>query len=453
MAGPASILSASRFSHMSSGSRHSGFSTDYSPSSPSSVSSHSGPRREVPLYRSGLNDAKTTRMPMPSPISETFSPADTLSLGSPLPTDFDSKSVASSTMNRAITTPAVGGHWFCTFCTDYTTFAAKADWKKHETKHHETGEDWPCPIRNCGEVLDRKLDFEAHFKRHHPDVPCPIDVRIRLLPRRVYGCGFDGCKLFLTGWKERCDHVAAHMKPKGTEKRRSRAEWNYSNTIHNLLRQPATRTAWKSLFANFESKEPRYKMTWTPGNTRVLKQKLECCDMRPEVDVVLHTALSLRSDRPFNDVPELDPDFNTPSQDSVPHFDTLTDEQLEFTLRGRCTQPHLPTASSYVVSLKAATVEPHPGELVAFQVPSPIISGRRISYMDIDTEELGLSGDEPDPQIPPGLELDPSQVPSAGSPKPFQIYYSHPEAMDGAPPARRSSRGHILTRHFKGRKG
>ena len=359
---------------------------------------------------------------------------------------------ASLTSNRETIT-AVGGAWFCTFCTEHTTFAAKADWKKHETKHHETGEDWPCPIRNCGEVLDRKLDFEAHFKRHHPDVPCPTDVRIRLLPKLLYGCGFDGCKSILPGWKERCDHVAAHMKPKGAEKKKSRAEWNYSNIIHNLLRQSATHTAWKSLFANFESKEPRYKMTWTPENTRVLKQKLECCDMRPEVDVVLHTALSLRSDRPFNDAPELDPDFKTPSQDSVPNFDTLAEEQLKFVLKGRYKQPYLHLASPFMISLKTAIIEPHPGDLVAFDVPSPTISGRRISYMDIDTEELGFSDDGPDPQIPPGLELDPSQVQSSGSPKPFQIYYSHPESMDGAPQPRRSSRGHILTRHFKGRKG
>ncbi|KAF2449111.1 hypothetical protein P171DRAFT_186277 [Karstenula rhodostoma CBS 690.94] len=451
---PAStITSASHFSHLSSESRHSGFSTDYAPSLQSSVSSRSRPRRESPLYRSGLNPTKPV-LASASPISEAFSPVDTLSIPSPLPVDIDSRSITSSTPRRC-TTSSSGGPWFCTFCTEHTSFAAKADWKKHETKQHETGEDWPCPIRNCLEVLDRKLDFEAHFKRHHPDVPCPTDVRVRLLPRLVYGCGFDGCKAILTGWKERCDHVALHMKPKGTEKRKGRTEWKYSNTIHNLLRQDATRSAWKSLFTEFESKQPRYQITWSPENTRILRQKLECCDMRPNVLEVVHTALSLREGRPFNDAVELDADFKTPSQDSVPGFDLLSDEQLTQILSGRTDQfspPTRPALSSHTFDPKVAFTEPHPGDLVAFNIPSPTISGRRISYMDVDTEDFGLSDEGPDPQIPPGLELDPSQMSYGSPPKPFQLYYPHAATVEEMPQQRRSSRGHILTRHFKGRK-
>ncbi|KAF1967097.1 hypothetical protein BU23DRAFT_559646 [Bimuria novae-zelandiae CBS 107.79] len=451
---PTSILtSASRFSHISSESRYSGFSTDYATSVPSSASSRSRPRHEPLLYRSGLTATKPASSCLSSPTSDAFSSGDTLSLPSPPTTDFDSKSVASSTAKRGATT-SNGGPWFCTFCTDYTTFAAKADWKKHETNHHETGEDWPCPIRNCFEVLDRKLDFKAHFKRHHPDVPCPIDVHIRLLPKSVYACGFDGCKDTFPDWTKRCDHVALHMKPKGTEKRKTHAGWSYSKMIHNLLRQDATQTAWKSLFANLENpKEARNKITWVPENTRVLKQKLECGDMRPEVDVILHTALELRADRPFNDVVDLDPEFKTPSQDSVPHFDTLSEEQLALILRGRCAAPNLSASTSYTMISTPNFVEPHPGDLVAFDIPSPTISGRRVSYMDVDTDDFPPSGDGPDPQIPPGLELDPSQMQSAGSPKPFQIYYAHLPAMEDLPQTRRSSRGHIFSRHFKGRKG
>lgn len=451
---PAStITSASRYSHLSSESRYSGFSTDYAPSLQSSASSRSQPQRETPLYRSGLNPTKPL-MATASPISEAFSPTDTLSISSPLPVDVDSRSITASTPRPGVPISG-GGPWFCTYCTEPTSFAAKADWKKHETKQHETGEDWPCPIRNCLEVLDRKLDFEAHFKRNHPEVPCPTDVRVRLLPRLVYGCGFDGCKAVLTGWKERCDHVALHMKPKGTEKRKGRSEWKYSNTIHNLLRQDATRSAWKSLFAEFESKQPRYQITWKPENTRILRQKLECGDMRPNVLEVVHTALSLREGRPFNDAAELDPDFITPSQDSVPRFDLLSGEQLIQVISGRAeqsvptTRPALP---SHSIDPKLAFSEPHPGDLVAFDIPSPTISGRRISYMDVDTEDFGLSDEGPDPQIPPGLELDPSQMSFGASPKAFQLYYPPAPTMDEMPQQRRSSRGHILTRHFKGRK-
>lgn len=177
--------------------------------------------------------------------------------------------------------------------------------------------------------------------------------------------------------------------------------------------------------------------------------------MRPNFGEVLHTALSLREGRPFNDNVELDPEFRTPSQDSVPHFDNLSDEQLRRILSGRVELPVStirPVQNAYALDTKLAFTEPHPGDLVAFDHPSPSISGRRISYMEVDAEDFGLSGEGPDPQIPPGLELDPSQMIYGSPPKPFQLYYTHPRAVDEVPQPRRSSRGHIL-KHFKARKG
>lgn len=447
------ITSNSRLSHLSFDSRYSGFSTDYAPSMQSSASSHSRPQQVVPLYRSGIEPKKAATASA-SPISEVFSPADTLSISSPLPVACGPRSITSPAP-KSTTSSSVGGPWFCTFCPEHTSFAAKADWKKHETKQHETGEDWPCPIHNCFDIMDRKLYFEAHFKREHPHVPCPTDVRVQLLPRLTYGCGFDGCKAVLNGWKERCDHVALHMKPKGTEKRKQRADWKYSNTIHNLFRQDATRGAWKSLFAEFESKQPRYQITWSPENTRILRQKLECCDMRPNVLEVVHTALSLREGRPFNDAVELDANFVTPSQDSVPGFGLLVDDQVAHILSGRMDIPSPAIRSaqpSHALDPKLASTDPHPGDLVAFEIPSPTISGRRISYMDVDTEDFGLSEGEPDPQIPPGLELDPSQLCYGASPKAFQLYYPPAHAVGDIPQHRRPSKGHLFTRHFLGRK-
>ncbi|KAL5390756.1 hypothetical protein PMIN03_007931 [Paraphaeosphaeria minitans] len=177
--------------------------------------------------------------------------------------------------------------------------------------------------------------------------------------------------------------------------------------------------------------------------------------MRPNVLEVVHTALSLREGRPFNDAVELDADFRTPSQDSVPSLDILSDEQLSRILSSRAEQPvptMRPALPSYILDPKVAFAEPHPGDLVAFDIPSPTISGRRTSYMDVDTEDLGLSDEGPDPQIPPGLELDPSQMCYGASSKPFQLYYPHAPTVEEMPQQRRSSKGHILTRHFKGRK-
>jgi len=456
--GPTSVKSIrySQFSGTSSESRFSGMSTEYTPSLPSSISSHSHPHREFPLYKSGLNPTTPVPPSIPSPTSLAPTPRDTISLPSPHPLDCDSKSVASSTTRRTGTLKA-DGHWFCTFCPDHRSFSTKSDWKKHETRHHETGEDWPCPIRHCGQVFDRQSDFELHCKRHHPDVPPPTDIKIRLLPRVLYGCGFDNCKSVLMGWNDRCNHVADHMRRGG----KRREEWKYSNMIHNLLRQEATRNIWKEIFSNPESKELRYQITWRSENTRVLKQKLECADMRPDIDTVLQTALSLREGRPFNDAVELHPRFVTPSQDSVSHFENLTDDQLRQLLKGRPARPLFSATSvtsvaptSHSVDSKSSSfVEPHPGTRVEFDVPSPSnISGRRISFMDIDTEELEFLN-EPDPQIPPGLDLDPFQRDNNCSSKPFEMHYSHSlessSTMDSMPHQRRSSRGHILTKSIR----
>lgn len=286
-------------------------------------------------------------------------------------------------------------------------------------------------------------------------MPPLTDIRIQLLPRVVYGCGFDGCKAVLAGWNERCNHVAdRHMKKEG----KKRSEWKYSNIIHNLLRQGSTQNAWKGLFSDLQSKQPRYQITWKQENTRVLKQKLECSDMRPNIDIILHTALSLREGRPFNDVVELDPSFRTPSQDSVPDFDKLTEDELNHILRGNPTNPLpdtrlniLKAPTSHPSNKMATSMEPHPGTLVEFDMPSHTdANGRRISYaMDIDQED----------QIPPGLDLDPFQMDNSCSPKPFEIHY--PNSADTSPTfegmshQRRSSRGHIFPksiRHFASRK-
>jgi hypothetical protein len=111
-----------------------------------------------------------------------------------------------------------------------------------------------------------------------------------------------------------------------------------------------------------------------------------------------------------------------------------------------------PAPQPHTIDPKLPFNEPHPGDLVAFEVPSPTMSGRRISYMDVDTEDFGPSDEGPDPQIPPGLELDPSQMSYVSPPKAFQLYYPHSPTVEEMPQQRRSSRGHILTRHFKGRK-
>jgi hypothetical protein len=393
-----------------------------------------------------------------------LSPADTYSQASPLPTDCDSRSTASSTARRERS--AKKGCWFCTFCTQNKTFSAKSDWKKHEERYHETGEDWPCAYPGCERVFVREQDFVKHCQQHHPRVPPLTDVKLQLLPPLVYGCGFDGCKAVLNGWKERCNHVAdEHMKKEG----RKRPDWKYSTEIHNLLRQDATRYAWKKLLSALETKQARYHITWTPDNTRILKQKLQCSDMRPNIDIILHTALQLRHSRPYNEVTELDPRFKIPSQDSIPNFRILSQNQRNHILRGIPTDQdpsrrmNCSMAPAYTVADDDITTskEPHPGTLVEYDMIShsggslAYASEKRNSYsMDVDQESFRLPS-EPDPVIPYGIDQDPSHFDfNSSSRSPEALYsctpdHNVPMPSDWSPHQRHSSKGHIFQKSIK----
>lgn len=49
-------------------------------------------------------------------------------------------------------TPTGDSFMFCTYCAEgksLKTFKAKSDWKKHEMRMHQTGEDWPCIVKGC----------------------------------------------------------------------------------------------------------------------------------------------------------------------------------------------------------------------------------------------------------------------------------------------------------------
>jgi hypothetical protein len=240
------------------------------------------------------------------------------------------------------------------------------------------------------------------------------------------------------------------------KEQRTRKEWRYSNVIHNLLRQEATRGAWKELLSALETKQARYHISWAPENTRILRQKLQCSDMRPDVDIVLHTALSLRHGRPYNEVVELDPRFKTPSLDTVPDFHFLSPERLTQILMGGRTDPvsdhHLnpPVTPAHTPSCDelSTSTEPHPGTLVEYDMShayrSLAYAGRkRHSYvMDIDQEGSGLPSD---PAIPWGIDQDPSHF-GFGSATTESSVAMPP---DGSLPQRRPSKGHIFQKSIK----
>lgn len=316
---------------------------------------------------------------------------------------------------------------FCTYCAEaktLKTFKAKSDWKKHEMRMHETGEDWPCLVNGCNRIFDRQKDFVKHHQRYHSGRPLPslTDIGIQLLPRRVFGCGFDKCKEVSIGWDERCDHVAKHMKNGSTFD-----QWKYSNVIRNLIRQEALHDTWKEMIAclNERLRESRSQISWCPDNTRILRQKLQCCDLRPSREEVLITALSLRSDislDPSQQQPP--PGFVVPSRDSVPNVDGLSREQRMHILIGN---PNATISRSRLAAvnsalLRASNASPHDANFDCGSSPfddgpgpDADTSSRRISYMDIDTSEPYLDmSQQPIPhlQIANPVQQPQSQPPS-----------------------------------------
>lgn len=297
---------------------------------------------------------------------------------------------------------------FCTYCAEQKTlktFKAKSDWKKHEARMHETGEDWACIVNGCSRVFDRQKDFIKHHQRYHSGRPLPslTDIGISLLPRRVFGCGFDKCKEVSIGWDERCDHVAKHMKNGATSE-----QWKYSNVIRNLIRQESLHETWKEIIACLDErlKENRAQISWCPDNTRVLRQKLQCCDLRPSREEVLITALSLRSDIVVEVVHQQVPvGFVTPSRDSVPNADKLTREQRMQILIGHSnvslSRTRLASLNAALLGVTAHTPNYHCGSSPFGEANSPTVdtAERRISYMDLDP------GDYLDVSQPPLPEL------------------------------------------------
>lgn len=114
------------------------------------------------------------------------------------------------------------------------------------------------------------------------------DVGIELQPKRIFGCGFSGCREVLTSQEARFHHVAHHMEKQGAQ----RYQWKYSIMINNLLRQPAIRPVWKTFLTHHLGIE-NLLFSWGPATSRRLRQKLECQDFSPDVQSLVKAAYIL----------------------------------------------------------------------------------------------------------------------------------------------------------------
>ncbi|KAI4945654.1 hypothetical protein J4E91_007997 [Alternaria rosae] len=370
--------------------------------------------------------AVDTESPLDLKIEPSYTPTDDISVASPSLNPDDDKSQSQSGEP----------FMFCTYCAEQKsqkTFKAKSDWKKHEMRMHETGEDWPCVVNGCNRIFDRQKDFIKHHQRYHAGRPLPslTDIGITLLPRRVFGCGFDKCKEVSIGWDERCDHVAKHMKNGATMD-----QWKYSNVIRNLIRQEALHDTWKELIGCLDERlrESRSQISWCPDNSRILRQKLQCCDLRPSREEVLITALSLRADIPLDPVhQQLPTGFVTPSRDSVPHVEKLSREQRMHILIGNSNPHHSRArlASINAALLRISSSLAHVPDydcgsspFVEPQTPAVDTASRRISYMDVDPGDYLDVAQPAIPDLPPAMTTSTMHTPHA-HPTPVMDHEQH----------------------------
>ncbi|KAF2203323.1 hypothetical protein GQ43DRAFT_272739 [Delitschia confertaspora ATCC 74209] len=190
--------------------------------------------------------------------------------------------------------------FFCTFCYEAgdssRRFKKKSDWKRHETRHHETREEYRCPASNCCEAFPREEESMKHFDIHHKGDARPAIVKVLLSEKFAYGCGF--CEVSLhkmssrgtsswdKRWNERCDHVAKCML--------EGLQWTFTNTIRELLKQPNAHEWWKELCHRYGIH--RSTLKWhLKASTRLLRQQLECNDFNPYLQSFLENAFELRT--------------------------------------------------------------------------------------------------------------------------------------------------------------
>jgi hypothetical protein len=172
--------------------------------------------------------------------------------------------------------------YFCVHCGN--GFEKRGDWETHEWIFHERQSYWPCPHSGCDAVFDSGKSFEAHHEAMHRCHGCKHSAEcVRLLPeRKVWACGFDGCKAVFLDWSKRCKHVASHYE--GLSRRhgstRETPEWKYTTTVRNLLRQPDTRETFKRFMTKCHghSKTGWPTLEWQRDNSAELKRCLEYRD-------------------------------------------------------------------------------------------------------------------------------------------------------------------------------
>jgi hypothetical protein len=181
-------------------------------------------------------------------------------------------------------------NYVCVFCEE--SFTMHDDWQIHERQHHENQTQFECP--DCDEIFFVGPFFTAHHRDTHGCSSCEHALQIakgvdHYKKRTAWGCGF--CAGSFEDWDSRCDHVAAHYNDGVIWE-----EWDHSNVITGLLRQPEIYSAWHSLLRE------RYEAHALPDDLKFRWNKATTgrSNVDPQLQDLLE--LGLRPDRNISDI-------------------------------------------------------------------------------------------------------------------------------------------------------
>lgn len=91
--------------------------------------------------------------------------------------------------------------------------------------------------------------------------------------KRLYACGFNGCRELNYDRDSHCDHVAIHMV-------KGHSEWSYNKTIRNLLKHTLLSEPWRLVCGKLSTLfEVTYtELQWDPTMTGSIRHQLEYFD-------------------------------------------------------------------------------------------------------------------------------------------------------------------------------
>ncbi|KAF1958881.1 hypothetical protein CC80DRAFT_558446 [Byssothecium circinans] len=168
---------------------------------------------------------------------------------------------------------------FCTFCAEaghMITFRGKYDLNVHERREHLDNTDlqWLCKAPVCSSLVFRsKNALTSHMAKHHPEKEHawrPVQMR------RLYGCGFTGCRHVSSTWSDRTGHVGRCGQKSTT--------WDSSQTVRNLLEHENYAQVWAEVRGLPGSNQhiSSSEIEWDLEITRQLRPILENGDFSSE---------------------------------------------------------------------------------------------------------------------------------------------------------------------------